>query len=332
MDILNKRINRKTFIGLAVITLIILTFTKILLASPNENEVTGGMLLAGVLIVIYIMSIHLRCNDINGRTNIANSAMYILLSLIPIVSLIILIYLSTKKGEDVNNVIEKNDISEDGEKITDAIDELQSRYKNDLAKNDDGIDVLIGNELYTRCNEIQSLKNVVIENNISQDDIVKIYRNLKCDDVLWDDKTGKYLPFVSILTPENLVMMHQKINFPDNTKKRIVMTSSEKHSGKNNTSNASKLPGLFQDIKKTWILIFLVTSIAMLLYPPYHTVIPNRGEEFAGYNIVGEIPAKVSSGKKRFTSIDYTTLAFHEVICGVVCCAGYTLTMMVRKK
>ena len=48
--------------------------------------------------------------------------------------------------------------------------------------------------------------------------------------------------------------------------------------------------------------------------------------------MIGTFPEKTTNASKKFISVDYATLAFHEIILAVTCCAGYMLMNVIRKK
>ena len=334
MDFFEKRINRKTYIGLSLLFAFCATIIREMLKNPNGNNELFGLLGSAILLVMYIVTVHLRCNDIEGGHSLKLSLITIILSFIPLVSLFVFFYLATTKASDNGDEI-KTPIK-DGFTVN-LVKELQNKYKTYLSSSDNSMDEQIANDLYQKCDGISSLKGLILGNNLSPNDFVKFYKTMKCDDVLWDDKVGIYLPFLSILMPNTLALLCQNAHLPETEQKQIVLKELNKNTvnmlkennGKENTDKGNRF---FSDIKRVWVLVFLLISIGMMVYPPYHTVIPGKGEMFEGYNIIGEAPKNIPSGRKRFTSIDYSILAFHEVILAVVCCAGYTLTTMTRKK
>ena len=336
MGLFEKRINRKTYIGLSLFWAFCLTIIREMLKNPNGNNELFGLLGGAFLLVMYLVTVHLRCNDIEGGHSIKLSLITILLSFIPLVSLFVFFYLATTKASDKGNEMQ---IPTKNRYTVNLAKDLQNKYKIYLSSDDTSMDAQIANDLYEACNGISSLKGKILENNLSPNDFIKFYNIMKCDDVLWDEKEGIYLPFLSILTPDTLGLLCQNAHLPEKEQKQIVLHELNKNTvsklKENNDTykeNMDKVNGLLGDIKRVWVLVFLLISIGMMVYPPYHTVIPGKGEMFEGYNIIGEAPKNIPSGRKKFTSIDYSTLAFHEVILAVVCCAGYTLTTMVRKK
>ena len=333
MNFLPKQINRKIFIGISLILAVCLAVAKRMINSPNSNEITIGTIVLVVLIIVYLVSIHLRCNDIEGRNNLKLSITIMALSFIPVVSFFVFLYLAVTKG--INTKEEFKEISNFSPTTTSFISNviyLQNKYKSDLLINDENKNKQIVNDLYISCNHIPPIKEIIIKNSISQNDFMKYYSVMKSDSVLWDDKTGTYLPFVSMLTPKTLKLLIDNSHLPKSRQKEIVLRALNGGNERNLTINSGKWNVFFRDLKKTWLLVFLAISMTMMLYPPYHTIVPGKGEEFVGYNIIGEIPSNVSGSKKKFTTIDYATLAFHEVILVIVCCGGYTLSTMMKKR
>lgn len=321
--------NRKTFLLFVFVGVVCSIFTRALSDSPNDNEAALGMFLSGILITILFLSVHLRCNDIKGHVDVGFSIGMIILACIPLAGFIAMLYLIFT-GRENGNIAVKNDTRE----YETVVDELQEKYRQHLTESDILIDSRICNDLYEVCNRIPSVKKIMNDRNIGLNEIIKFYRSMKCDDVLWDDSTGKYLPFVAILNPKTLSIIADNGDLPDKQLKQLVSTElryspDEIYTGK--ATNKKRFQ-IFEDSKKIWIFIFLIVSVCMMLYPPYHTVIPNKGEEFAGYNVIGTIPPKVKNNQKKFTSVDYNKLAFHEIILAVFCGAGCTLTLMFRKK
>lgn len=336
MGLFEKRINRKTYIGLSFFFAFCLTIIRTMLKNPNGNNELFGSVGGAFLLVMYIVTVHLRCNDIEGGHSIKLSLVTILLSFIPLVSLLVFFYLATTKTGDNVDKIQTN--IKDGFTVN-LVKGLQNKYKTFLSVNDSSMDEQIATDLYNECNGVSSLKGKILENNLSPNDFIKFYHVMKCDDVLWDEKTGIYLPFLSILTPETLGLLCQNAHLPEKEQKQLVLKELNKSTDNQIKENIDKQKESrdkdnrwFGDIKRVWVLVFLLISIGMMVYPPYHTIIPGKGETFEGYNIIGEAPSNIPPRRKRFTSIDYSTLAFHEVILAVVCCAGYTITMMARKK
>lgn len=216
----------------------------------------------------------------------------------------------------------------------DIISELQDKYQKQLIDGNEIADTNICNDLYIACNKIFDVKQVLIDKNIGLNDIIKFYRDMKSDNVLWDDDTGKYLPFVAILNAKTLSLFSDNKNLPASQLKKLIITEMRQVSIQkvNNEHKNSVFQNLFSDTKKFWILFFLIVSVCMMLYPPYHKVVPNKGDEFVGYSMIGTFPEKTTNASKKFISVDYTTLTFHEIILAVTCCTGYMLMTVIRKK
>jgi len=185
-----------------------------LIQSSNNTEVTIGIIFCGFFMVLFALCVHFRCNDINGKINRSDSIKYIFFSCIPIISLFVIIYLLFAKGEQsLKNDTEKNLFDKkDNINMFDIINELQDKYQEQLIDSDEIIDTNICNDLYIACNKIFDVKQVVIDKNIGLNDIIKFYRDMKSDDVLWDDDTGKYLPFVAILNAKTLSLFSDNKN------------------------------------------------------------------------------------------------------------------------
>jgi len=307
-----------------------------LIQSSNNTEVTIGIIFCGFFMVLFALCVHFRCNDINGKINRSDSIKYIFFSCIPIISLFVIIYLLFAKGEQsLKNDTEKNLFDKkDNINMFDIINELQDKYQEQLIDSDEIIDTNICNDLYIACNKIFDVKQVVIDKNIGLNDIIKFYRDMKSDDVLWDDDTGKYLPFVAILNAKTLSLFSDNKNLPASQLKKLIITEMRQISIQkmNIEHKNSVFQNFFGDAKKIWILFFLIVSICMMIYPPYHKVVPNKGDEFVGYSMIGTFPEKTTNASKKFISVDYATLAFHEIILAVTCCAGYMLMTVIRKK
>lgn len=340
MNIFRKKMNRKLFGFSIFCVLICTTLVNIMVRSPDYSEVVVGILSATSLVLLFL-SIHLRRNDINGCVDVANSIKYILLSCIPLVSLFVLMYLLFTRGKfDKNNDIkfDSNSTNKNNSNNVDCfIDELQDKYSRQITNiNDDSLDEQICSDLYETCNKINLVRQVILNRNIGLTDMIAFYRAMKCDDILWDDDTGKYLPFVAMFNPDILSLFASNKNLPDVQLKHLVMSALknastmnyEKHTDDKSTDLFSR----FNDLKRVWILIFLIVSICIMLYPPYQTTIPNKGTTTAGYSFIGTTPSGVPTYNKKFTSVDYSTLIFHEIIWAVICGAGYTLTVILKKR
>lgn len=334
MDIFKKKINRKVFLGLFLLLAVVLSFARVLLKSPSDAEVTVGVILSGFFIVGYCLIVHLRCNHLNGTTNMKESIKYIILSCIPLVGFVVILYLIFAKGYGTSTKKEGSYNNPKSPKISvdDIVRSLQTKYAGQLNIEGDMINSQICQDLYAACNKIESSKKIILEYNLDVNDIAKLYKAMKSDNVLWDDSTGMYLPFVAILNPSSLLKFANNQSIPSLELKRLILSEVSKN---NKFVNAHEYNGwhrILRDTKKLWILIFLIISVAMMLYPPYHKVVPNKGDEFVGYSFIGTFPNKTTNATKKYTSIDYATLSFHEVIWAVVCCTGYTLMVTIRKK
>jgi len=237
--------------------------------------------------------------------------------------------------------------------------DMESKYKPYLNNEDYVHNTEIAQGLFDICQATPSLGAVIAKNGASFGRFVLAYTGVKHENLMWT-VDGKYFPFLAITTEETLELLLQGnavSSFNMNILRGIFKTYNAEQTGRqfaNNNNNTapidtvtynqtvaqvpassssivSNLAGM--NIKKVWILVFLVISLGMMYFAPYHTVLPNnKGEEFAGYGTISEMPSSVSGNMSRYTSIDYTTLAFHEVVLLVVCGAGFTITSMVIQK
>lgn len=89
---------------------------------------------------------------------------------------------------------------------------------------------------------------------------------------------------------------------------------------------------LLTDLKKFWVLTFCVVSLATcILYVPYNLVHSNNPDMVykTAHATIFAIPEKF---KPQLTKIDYQAIAFRELLILIGCCAGYTVSTMIKKK
>ena len=236
---------------------------------------------------------------------------------------------------EYEDVVFSSSLSADGKAV---LDDITVKYKPYLNGKDYVHNTEIAQSLFELCQATPSLDAILTKNNATFSRFILAYTAMKRENLLWDS-TENYLPFLALTTEKTLDLLLQGdtvSNFNLNILKGIFKCKeaeiAEASSVAPNVPKlAGKLTGL--DSKKIWLLIFFIVSLGMMFWPPYHTVFPNnKGVEFAGYGTISEPPSSVSKKNKTYTSIDYSTLAFHEVMLLVVCGAGYTITTMVKKK
>jgi|GEM_PF-2476907 len=75
-------------------------------------------------------------------------------------------------------------------------------------------------------------------------------------------------------------------------------------------------------IRNIWPIIFMISVLAMVYYPPYHQVKANIGDSFVGYGTFTEPP----SYKYKGASIDMVRLGLQIIVSVAVCTIGYKIT------
>lgn len=88
----------------------------------------------------------------------------------------------------------------------------------------------------------------------------------------------------------------------------------------------------FVDEKNFWAFIFFVVSfVSCILYVPYNMIAPSNPNIIhkTAYSTLFEIPKDF---KPKITTIDYQKLAFREILILFGCCAGYTASIIIKKK
>ena len=88
----------------------------------------------------------------------------------------------------------------------------------------------------------------------------------------------------------------------------------------------------FIDEKNFWAFIFFVVSfVSCILYVPYNMIAPNNPNVIhkTAYSTLFELPKDF---KPKITKIDYQSIAFREFLILLGCCAGYTVSSIIKKK
>ena len=329
MEFFEKQINRKTFVFMFVLLIIFLTFARIMIESNSDIEVTAGIMLALLVVIVYSLTIHFRGNHINGESNIWKTIKYIILSFLPLIGFVTIVWLACTEGAGSTIITRDENNRKDNFAV---VKDLQRKYSGQLANSNELLDNDICQDLYRECNNNEEVRKIIINYNLGVNDIVDFYKTVKSGDILWDDNTGIYLPFSLIVYPKTLLAFIENKHLPAMELKALIMNEiNQKTLTMSKNDYYATLHRITSDKKKMWILIFLVVSVCMMLYPPYHTVMPNKGDEFVGYSLIGTFPEKTTKATRNFTSVDYVKLAFHEVIWAVTCCAGYTFMTTTKR-
>ena len=99
---------------------------------------------------------------------------------------------------------------------------------------------------------------------------------------------------------------------------------------KNKFENHEKIFSLTTDLKKFWILTFLIISILIcIFYVPYETKTSNGISKPIGNSTIFEPPKKYA---KKSTYIIYEEIIFREFVVLVICGTGYLVSTMIKKK
>ena len=84
--------------------------------------------------------------------------------------------------------------------------------------------------------------------------------------------------------------------------------------------------------KNFWLLIFcLVSLVTCIFYVPYNMV-HSQKPEFVIKNAHGTIFEIPKDFRLPVTKIDYQAIAFREILILIACCAGYTISIVIKKK
>ena len=89
---------------------------------------------------------------------------------------------------------------------------------------------------------------------------------------------------------------------------------------------------LLMDLKKFWLLVFCIVTLATcIFYVPYNMVHPEMPNVVTkqAYGTLFEIP---KGFRQQVTRIDYMAIAFREILVLIGCCAGYTVSTIVKRK
>lgn len=88
----------------------------------------------------------------------------------------------------------------------------------------------------------------------------------------------------------------------------------------------------FAGMKNFWVLIFcVVTLVTCVTYVPYNQISPGNPAITlkTAHATIFDAPKDF---KPQFTKIDYEAVAFREVLMLITCCAGYTVSTIIKKK
>lgn len=330
MELFRKRINRKTFF----ISIIFLLIVATVVIPVSQKNAVLCIFFSAIIIVLYFLCIIFRYNDINGEMKFSNTLLLIVISCIPGLSIIALGFLIFSKGNP-SNIKSTVTRTENRTLFHAVVGELQNKYAAILNTYDENTQAQFYKDLYYAYDKIPGLKKILIGYHADLTDIVWMYKLMQDGDILWDEQTGEYIPFIAMFNSETLLFMLNNKSLPEAKLRQKVFDMLNLYPKTSRLDNAffkDKLAYVFNNTKMFWLLVFFIISFGMLIYPPYHTVIPNKGTTAAGYNWMGYVPSGVSSAQAKFTSVDYATLAFHEVILATICGAGCTITMLMKRK
>lgn len=88
---------------------------------------------------------------------------------------------------------------------------------------------------------------------------------------------------------------------------------------------------LLTNLKKFWILVFCVISLATcLFYVPYNLV-KSSNPDIVVKTTHGTIFGAPSDFKPQLTKIDYQAIGFREGLFLIACCAGYIVSTLIKK-
>lgn len=192
LSFLDRRINRKTFALLIFLAFVIFTplFQKV-----QTWDVQPRFFAYLCWILMCFVFVKWRANDI-GLSNVKTILWYIVLC-IPLVGIIPVIYLVTKKGTPVEmRETRTEDLAEQmARQEQQQFFELVERYRRYLKKEDLSHDAAIAQDLFAFCQGVPRLDKVVRQCHAQVGKFQDAYASLKRENILWAG--GEYLPFLA---------------------------------------------------------------------------------------------------------------------------------------
>ena len=295
MDWLNIRLNRKRFLGLIIVFVAIFNFLQ---RSLGQTYIDNFHIFIGIWLAILLVLTKWRSNDI-GMEN-KEFLLEFVIMFIPLIGLLSIGHFLLSKGGSANpyeydNIVFSRSLSQ---KSVATMHDMESKYKPYLNNEDYVHNTEIAQGLFDICQATPSLGAVIAKNGASFGRFVLAYTGVKHENLMWT-VDGKYFPFLAITTEETLELLLQgnAVNsFNMNILRGIFKTYNAEQTGRqfaNNNNNTapidtvtynqtvaqvpassssivSNLAGM--NIKKVWILVFLVISLGMMYFAPYHTV------------------------------------------------------------